>query len=129
MGLELCRDRIRDAKIKAQGCQEAMRRLKTYTGDQINQQRMTAERLRNKVSMAEKKAHQLATSREEKARANKMAKKAASKAASKAVAAASAKAMAVKANAKNEVAKAAKEAVKAANAQAAKQAAKGAAAV
>jgi len=127
--LELCRDRIRDAKIKAQGCQEAMRRLKTYTGDQINQQRMTAERLRNKISMAEKKAHQLATSKEEKARANAMAKKAAGKAASKAVAAASAKAMAVKANAKDEVAKAAKEAVKAANAQAAKQAAKGAAAV
>merc|ERR1712118_351179 len=120
--LELCRDRIRDAKVKAQGCQEAMRRLKTYTSDQINQQRMTADRLRQKISLAEKKAHELATSRAEKARADKLAKKAASTAATKAVAAASAKALAVKANAKEAVAQAAKEAVKAANARAQQQA-------
>lgn len=120
--LELCRDRIRDANVKKQGCLEAMRRMKTYTTDQINQQRMDADRLRQQLKMSRKSATTLAIKRDEKQKAERLASKAAKSAASKAIAKANAKALAVKANAKHEVSIAAKEAVKLANAQAKKQA-------
>merc|ERR1711988_823548 len=119
--LELCRDRIKDAKIKANGCQEAMRRLKTYTNDQINRQKMDLTRVRQELSQEKAKASRLQVSRAEKAKANSIAKSAASKAASDAVAAANAKALAVKADAKQAVAQAAKEAVKLTNSQAKQQ--------
>jgi len=119
--LELCRDRIKDAKIKANGCQEAMRRLKTYTNDQINQQKMDLGRVRQELSQEKLKANRVQISRAEKAKANTLAKTAANKAASDAVAAANAKAVAVKADAKTAVAQAAKEAVKLTNRQAKEQ--------
>merc|ERR1711959_805690 len=123
-GLKLCQGRVNDAKVKAQACSEAMRRMKTYTGDTINRQTMKNDRLQQKLNLEKEKAHALALSRAEKAKANKLAKTAAEKAATKATAAANAKALATKHNAKEAVAQAAKAAVKNANARARKAAAK-----
>jgi hypothetical protein len=109
---ELCGDRIREAKIKANGCQEAMNRLKTYTNDQINEQKMQLTRIRQKLNQSQLKIHSTEVSQAEKAKADKMAERAATKAASKAVAKANAKALAVKADARTAVAQAVKEAVK-----------------
>jgi len=119
--LELCRDRIKDAKIKANGCQEALTRLKTYTNDQINEQKLEMTRVREKLNQEKLKAHKQEVTAAEKAKATKLAKLAAAKAASEAVATANAKASAVKANAKQAVAQAAKEAVKVASVQAKQQ--------
>jgi len=116
--LALCQDRINDAKVKSQGCKEALRRMKTYTADTINQQRMDKTALRQKLGMELKKAHALELSRAEKVKANKLAKAAAEKAASQAVSVANAKALAAKHSAKEQVAAAAREAVKMADAKA-----------
>merc|ERR1712138_175951 len=97
--LELSMDRMKDAKVKFQGCEEAMRRMKTYNADQLNDKKM-------------------AVSQREKAAAQALAKSATDKAVADALAKAQAKALAVKTNAQDAVDKAAKEAVKVANAQA-----------
>lgn len=116
--LELCGDRMRDAKIKEKGCEEAMRRMKTYNSDQINEQKMQIARLRAEVTQAKDEARKMTVSQEDKSRADALAKKATEKAVADAVAQAQATGLAVKAQAQEAVDKAAKEAVKLANEQA-----------
>merc|ERR1712185_276905 len=116
--LELSMDRMKDAKVKFQGCEEAMRRMKTYNADQLNDKKMEVTRLRQQVATAKDEARKLAVSQREKAAAQALAKSATDKAVADALAKAQAKALAVKTNAQAAVDKAAKEAVKVANAQA-----------
>jgi len=116
--LELCSDRTKDAKIKAQGCEEAMRRMKTYNTDQQNEQKLEVARLRTELETAKSDAAKLQVSQEEKAQSAAMAKEATEKAVADAVAAAQAKGLAVQTTAQEAVDKAAKEAVRLANQQA-----------
>merc|ERR1712196_110971 len=110
--LELSMDRMKDAKVKFQGCEEAMRRMKTYNADQLNDKKMEVTRLRQQVATAKDEARKLAVSQREKAAAQALAKRATDKAVADALAKAQAKALAVKTNAQDAVDKAAKEAVK-----------------
>merc|ERR1712057_31059 len=109
--LELSMDRMKDAKVKFQGCEEAMRRMKTYNADQLNDKRMEVTRLRQQVATAKDEARKLAVSQREKAAAQALAKRATDRAVADALAKAQAKALAVKTNAQDAVDKAAKEAV------------------
>lgn len=116
--LELCSDRTKDAKIKEQGCEEAMRRMKTYNTDQQNEQKLELGRLRTELETAKNDASKLQVTQEEKAQSAAMAKEATEKAVADAVAEAQAKGLAVTANAQEAVDRAAKEAVRLANKQA-----------
>merc|ERR1711998_180382 len=46
---ELCEDRMKDAKVKELGCEEAMNRMKTYNADTQNEQKMELARLRQEL--------------------------------------------------------------------------------
>jgi len=116
--LELCSDRTRDSNIKFQGCEEAMRRMKTYNADQQNEQKLEVGRLRTELETAKSDAAKLQVSQEEKAQSAAMAKEATAKAVADAVEQAQAKGLAVTANAQAAVDKAAKEAVALAREQA-----------
>merc|ERR1712196_32078 len=110
--LELSMDRMKDAKVKFQGCEEAMRRMKTYNADQLNDKKMEVTLFRQQVATAKDEARKLAVSQREKAAAQALAKRATDKAVADTLAKAQAKALAVKTNAQDAVDKAAKEAVK-----------------
>jgi len=116
--MELSMDRMKDAKVKSQGCEEAMRRMKTYNADQLNDKKMEVTRLRQQVITAKDEARKLAMGQRERSAAQALAKSATDKAVADALAKAQAKGLAVKNNAQDAVDKAAKEAVKIANQQA-----------
>lgn len=116
--LELCSDRMKDAKVKEQGCEEAMRRMKTYNADQLNEQKLEIARLRAEADTAKEQARKMTVAEGDKARADELAKAATQKAVADAVAEAQATGLAVKAQAQEAVDKAAKEAVRLANEQA-----------
>jgi chromosome segregation ATPase len=116
--LELCSDRTKDAKIKFQGCEEAMRRMKAYNTDQQNEQKLELARLRTELETAKNDAQKLQVSQEEKAQSAAMAKEATERAVADAVEQAQAKGLAVQTTAQEAVDKAAREAVRLANQQA-----------
>merc|ERR1719409_208396 len=116
--LELCSDRTKDAKIKFQGCEEAMPRMNAYNTDQQNEQKLELARLRTELETAKNDAHKLQVSQEEKAQSAAMAKEATERAVADAVEQAQAKGLAVQTTAQEAVDRAAKEAVRLANQQA-----------
>merc|ERR1712159_135548 len=99
----LCSDRTKDAKIKFQGCEEAMRRMKAYNTDQLNEQKLELARLRTELETAKSDAHKLQVSEEEKAQSAAMAKEATERAVADAVEQAQAKGLAVQTTAQEAV--------------------------
>lgn len=115
---ELCQDRMKDAKVKALGCEESMTRMKTYHADENTEQKMELARLRQELDQTKAELQKTVVGQQEKEKAEQLAKQATESAVAKAVEAAQANALAVKTNAQEAVDQAAKEAVKIANDQA-----------